>query len=74
MRIESGLHNKTVAADLAIVTILASARIRANASRTLGRQAAEPDVSPHQNAVVCVREFIDGDEVGYATQKMRIPI
>ncbi len=37
-------HNKTVAAVLAIVTILACARMRANASRTLGRQAAEPDV------------------------------
>lgn len=36
---------QTVAADLAIVTILAYARMRANASRTLGRQAAEPDVS-----------------------------
>jgi hypothetical protein len=35
---------QTVAADLAIVTILAFARIRANASRTLGRHAAEPDV------------------------------
>ena len=31
---------------MAIVTILAYARIRANASRSLGRQAAEADVIP----------------------------
>ena len=37
-------HNKTAAAVLAIVTVPVRAGTRANASRTLGRQAAEQDV------------------------------
>ena len=43
-RIEKWSVYQTVTADVATVTVRACARIRANASLSLGRQAAEPDV------------------------------